>query len=163
MATTERGRVRVLYRERICTWLVLLLPIGWAFGVLVGATAALTFFGSSLGTPLGLWLADRFSGGRHTRTHLALRLHTDPGPDLHPDVLRRARSVVEDGRLLTGILLAVQGVVALTCIVVAVLRSDGLVALPVLALAPAACWVVIVARRSRARAQRWLDAFGRGS
>jgi hypothetical protein len=145
--TGRRGVVVVVAAELLIAWALVLLW-GWIGLVgLIGGAVALWF---------SSFLGDDAEREQRRVVGAALRAHTDPGPAFRTAVdaaatRRLAASAVDRwGPTVVSVL------VAAACAATAVLRSDPLVALPVLPLLLLA-WVADASRRRQeALAHRWI-------
>ena len=143
----RRGWVVVLAAELLITWALVLL-LGWIGLVgLIGAGVSLWF---------NSFLVDDTAREERRVVGTALRAHADPGPAYRPAVdgaatQRLAASAVDRwGPTVVSVL------VAAACAATAAIRSDPLVALPVLPLLLLA-WVADASRRRQeALAHRWI-------
>jgi hypothetical protein len=127
----------------------------WALLALLGRSATGGVLGGMLGTVL-FSLLDGSSPEERRAVTTALREHRDPGPDYRAAVDREARVLLGTPRFDRWAPPVVLAIVALACVVTAVLRADALVALPAVPLAVLGLVVIGLRRRTDALAYRWL-------
>ena len=111
--------------------------------------------------PLGWvwWNEYRTPAMRRTQetTARALADHRDPGPEHRAAVDSRARVLLSAPRAEEWLPAALLLALAVACVVAALVRGDGAVAVPAVPLVVAAVLVTVLLRRRLLAASRWLD------
>jgi hypothetical protein len=129
---------------------------GWAVVVVLDSTGA----GSAFLGVSAMWLAidwwqERRGRDEREATSRALREHRDPGPQFRAATTRAARETLTERSDLWWVL-GTLAALTVACVVAAVLRDDLAGALPAVPLTVLAGVLVVLTRRSRIRAARWL-------
>ena len=84
-----------------------------------------------------------------------MREHRDPGPDFRAATTRAAQERLTKRSDLWWVL-GTLAALAVACVVAALLRDDPVGALPAVPLCVLGGLIIVLDRRSRARAERWL-------